>query len=105
MSFTVDAITMTAAGTTRGRRIGEFPTHDEAVAAARQIIDAFLYREYRRGVAHGATAEKLLALYKRVGEKPLVFRKSETSTIVSQFDHLEYAAKRCAEICRSKPAA
>jgi hypothetical protein len=105
MSFTVDALSATRDGTPHGRRVGEYPTYDEAVAAARPIIDEFLYREYRRGAAHGVTAAKLFALYRRVGEHPVVLRKTETSTVAAQFDHLEYAKKRCAEICSGKPPA
>ncbi len=105
MSFTVDAIGTALDGTARARRIGEFPTHDEAVRAAQQVIDAFLYREYRRGVARGVTADKLFALYTRIGDKPIVLRKTESSTVVSHFEHLDYAKKRCAEICAGTKSA
>jgi hypothetical protein len=99
MSFFVEGVTQVPDGKTRARRIGEYWTHDEAVAAARQIIDAFLYREYRLAAGRGITAEKLLAHYRGAGEVPYILRDSETSTNVSSFNHLEYAARRCAEIC------
>ena len=104
MSFFVDGITKTPEGKLRARRIGEYWTHDEAVAAAQQVIDAFLYHEYRQTAGHGITAEKLLALYRRTGEVPCVLRKSESSTNVSRFNHVEYAARRCAEICGGEKA-
>lgn len=102
MSFIVDGITTAPDGKIDARRIGEYLTHDEAVVAAKQVIDAFLFREYRQGAGHGITAKKLLAQFRRGGEVPLILRKSEASTVVSGFDHLEYAAKRCAELCRGE---
>jgi len=102
MPFTVDAIVTAPDRTTRGRRVGEYITYDEAVVAAQQLIDGFLFREYRRGAARGVTAEMLLALYRRVAEKPVILRQRETSTAVSRFDHIAYAKKRCVEICEAK---
>ena len=99
MSFFVEGITTTPEGKRRARRIGEYWTHDEAVTAAQQTIDAFLFHEYRQAAGHGISAEKLLAQYRRTGEVPYILRSSQTSTNVSSFSHLEYAAKRCAEIC------
>jgi len=102
MSFIVDGVTTTPEGKINARRIGEYPNHDEAVAAAKQAIDAFLYREYRQGAGYGLSAKKLLARYKRSGEVPLILRSSEITTEVSRFDYLEYAAQRCAELCRGE---
>lgn len=102
MPFFVEVISKTPEGKTRARRIGEYWTHDEAVAAAKHIIDTFLFHEYRQGAGHGISAKQLLAKYRRSGEAPLILRNRKTSTDVSRFDHLEYAAKRSAEICRGE---
>lgn len=99
MAFFVDGITTTPEGKIHARRIGEYWTYDEAVAAAKHVIDTFLFHEYTQTVSRGVSAKQLLSQYRRTGEVPFVLRKSETSTNVSRFDHLAYAAKRCAEIC------
>ena len=98
MSFIVDALAKTPEGKTDARRIGTYLTYAEAAAAAQHVIDAFLFHEFIQGVGHGLTAEKLLVQYRRRGEVPVILRASEGSTDVSRFDHLQYAAKRCAEL-------
>jgi hypothetical protein len=102
MSFIVDGLTKTAEGKMDARRIGSYPTHDEAVAAAQHVIDAFLFHEFIQGAARGLTAEKLLVEYRRRGEVPVILRASDGSTDVSRFDHRQYAAKRCVELFRAE---
>lgn len=102
MSFIVDAITRVPGGKTGARRIGRYLTHDEAQAAAKRVVDAFLFREFRAGAGHGITAQKLLAEYRRRGEKPVILRDSDTTTFASGFDPLAYAAQRCSELCEDK---
>jgi hypothetical protein len=98
MNFLVHGVVRTG-GKLHSRQIGEYWNYAEAVAAAKQHIDDFLYREYQRAVWHGITANNLYLLYKRAGEGMLVVPKAHKETIVLHFDHLEYAAKKCAEIC------
>jgi len=43
MSFFIDALRKLPDGKVTGRRVGEFWTYDEAVAAAKHLIDSFLY--------------------------------------------------------------
>ena len=105
MTFYVQGVTMTPEGERRVRRVGEYWTHDEAVAAAKLLIDTFLFHEYRQGVGHDISREKLLDLYRRTGEAAFVIRDKESSTSVSAFNHLEYAAERCAELFATKPKA
>jgi hypothetical protein len=105
MSFYIDALSKQADGRTTARRVGEYWSHDEAVAAAKHLIDACLFREYRNAVARGITPEELLELYAARGERPVILRqqKGETSTNISRFDAQSYAEQRCAEICGVKP--
>ena len=98
MSFIVDALSKKPDGKTDVRQVGTYPTHDEAMAVAKHLIDTFLFREFVAGVGHGLTAEKLLIDYRHRGEIPVIQRASEGSTQVSRFNHLQYAAKRCAEL-------
>ncbi len=107
MSFYIDALSKQADGKTTARKVGDYWSHDEAVAAAKHLIDAFLFREYRDAVARGITAEALLALFTARGERPVILRqqKGDASTNISRFDALSYARQRCTEICGVKPQA
>jgi hypothetical protein len=98
MNFLVHGVTRIG-GKLHAHQIGEYWNYDEAVAAAKQHIDDFLYREYKRAVWHGISAKNLYQLYKRAGEAMLVVPKVHQETLVLHFDHLEYAARKCEEIC------
>jgi hypothetical protein len=99
MSFFIDALRKLPDGKTTARRVGEYWTHDEAVAAAKHLIDTFLYHEILKTASHGVTPESLLARYNAAGEQPMILRDSESSTNVSRFDPAKYATQRCQEIC------
>ncbi len=77
------------------RRIGDYDTIEEAVAASKRTIDDFLLREYQQG----ASADELYEKYQRFGEVPCIFRDDNQTISVSGFNHWEYAKARCAEIC------
>ena len=102
MAFLVHGLSRTS-GKLRSRQIGEYWNFEEAVAAAKREIDDFLYREYKRAVWQGITAENLFELYRDAGEAVLVVPKASTSTIVPQFDALKYAKGKCEEICANAP--
>jgi len=99
MSFYLEGLKMMPDGTSRSRRLGEYWTHDEAVAAAKHLIDSFLLHEHLLHVTQGITPQQLLARYRSDAEQPCVLRSNQSSTNVSAFNHLEYATLRCAEIC------
>lgn len=101
MTFLVQGMTKIAGGQVHARQIGEYWTFEEAVTAAKQVIDTFLYREYRRGIRHGMTSKKLLTLYKRAGEAIYIVRKVASETSAPRFDYFKYAAEKCKEICGS----
>ncbi len=99
MTFLVQGMTKIASGQVHARQIGEYVTFEEAITAAKQVIDAFLYREYRRGVRHGITPKKLLTLYRRAGEAIYIVRKVASETSAPRFEYLKYAAEKSREIC------
>ena len=105
MAFCIDALFKLPDGKQSARRVGEYLTHDEAMAAAKHLIDSFLFREFRDHAGKGITAEALLEIYAARGERPLVLRLGGSSTNVSKFNALKYAKARCEEICGGTPAA
>jgi hypothetical protein len=80
------------------RRIGEFETVPDAIAAAQRLIDAFLRQVYKPGV----DAKALFALYQSKGEHPYIFRDDGNTFNVPGFNHTQYAMTRAGEICKQK---
>src|SRR5438105_1858236 len=82
---------------------GEFDTLESAVAACKQIVDAFLAAHHQPGM----TAEALYSYYTDFGDDPFIVPKDESLLHSSQDEHddfsaWDYARKRCAEICSSR---
>jgi hypothetical protein len=95
MTFFVEGLTGSLDIDQQVRRIGEFSVLEEAVAAAKQIIDEFLAREF----APGMPPARLFARYQSSGEVPIIFRDDSDDTMnVSYFNHFEYALARCADL-------
>ena len=75
-------------------KLGEFETHQEAVAAAKELIDEFLLYH----VTPGMTAEILYQGYTGYGDDPFI--TGEGPGIDSEkFTAWDYAKRRCEEIC------
>lgn len=107
MSFYIDALSKLPDGKTTARHVADFYTFDEAMAAAKHMIDSFLFREFRDSAAKGISADELLHRFKARGEHPVILRKDkgDSSTNVSRFEAMAYAKQRCAEICGGTPNA
>jgi hypothetical protein len=75
------------------RALGEFATWEEAVQAARQIVERSLSEHYKPGM----TAEQLYSAYTGFGEDPFIVPKPEGQA----FSAWTYAKQRCAQICAS----
>jgi hypothetical protein len=69
---------------------GEYPDHDLAVAAAREVIDGILESEHRKSM----TAEELLHVYVNRSEEPFIIPEGQPP-----FNAREYATLRCQELC------
>ena len=69
MKYFVQGITRLDDARTNVRQVGEFATHDEAIAACRRMIDDFLAREHKAGM----NAALLFGRYQRFGESPFIF--------------------------------
>ena len=67
--------------------LGEFDTEEEAVAAAKQVVDSFLEQPKHQNLP----ADKLFELFTTFGEEPWI-------TPGSSFSAWEYARQRCSEI-------
>jgi hypothetical protein len=77
------------------RRVGEYATLAEAVAAAQKGIEEFLRGAFRRGM----TAKRLYTLYEEEGEHMFIFQDEAGTFNVPGFDHTDYARTMAATIC------
>jgi hypothetical protein len=98
MTFFVEGLTSLPDREQEVRHIGAYATLDEAVLAARRVIDEFLAIEF----APGMPPARLFARYQSHGEVPIIFRDDDDKTLnVGAFNHFEYALARCAELALS----
>jgi len=95
MAFVVQGLSKYRDVDNQLRRVGEYGTLEEAIAASKRTIDEFLLREFKAGVAAG----ELFAQYQNFGEVPCVFRDDGQTMSIPGFNHWQYAQARCAEIC------
>ena len=95
MTYFVEGVSKHLEPEPQVRRIGEYQTVAEAVAAAQKLIEQFLREEFRRGM----TAKRLYALYEERGEHMFIFQDEAKTFNVSGFDHADYARTLAAEIC------
>jgi len=74
------------------------------MAAAKYLIDSFLFREFRDHAAKGISAEGLYAIFTERGERPVILRPGGASANISTFNALKYAKARREEICCGTPS-
>ena len=98
MTFYVEGLRGHTEPESKVRRIGEYETIEEAIAAAKRLVDVCLRRDYQAGMEPGM----LLARYKEQGEHPYIFRDDAATFNVPGFNHLNYAMTRSTEICSGK---
>src|SRR4051812_19881311 len=102
MSFVVSGVKRVS-GKLQAREIGTFLTFEEAVRLAKQHIDDFIYREYKKSVGAGITVTKLFERYKKEGELIIVQPKVKSDTVALSFDAYDYASRKCAEVASQVP--
>jgi len=95
MTYFVDGLSKQLDPASQVRRIGEYQTLAEAVAAAEHAIDGFLRAEYRPSM----DAEALFAKYQAQGVAPFIFRDDDKTLNVRGFNHAQYAMSRATAIC------
>jgi len=96
MTYIVEGLTIANETDKQVRRLGEYETVGDAVAAAKRLVDEYLMREFKPGILPGV----LFASYQNFGEVPFIFSDENDKTMnVSDFNHFQYALNRCAEIC------
>ena len=75
--------------------LGEYETWDEAVAAAKKVVDDFLSENHKPGMIAG----DLYTCYTMFGEDPFVLGDRPESE--DAFSAWDYAKRRCEDLCRS----
>ena len=98
MTFFVEVLSKHFEPQTQVKRIGEYKTREEAIAAAQGIIEDFLRRQFKPGM----TAEALFALYHGHGEYPFIFRDDANTFNVPGFGHANHAMTYAAKLCGGK---
>lgn len=98
MTFFVEGVSKHLEPQTQVRRIGEYQSVAEAIAVAKQTIDAFLQREAKPGM----DGKALFAVYQAQGEYPFIFRDDDKTFNVPGFNHAHYAMTRATEIYGAK---
>jgi hypothetical protein len=71
---------------------GSFPTAEEAIEAARQIVDKYLKSVHRPGM----TSPKLFEDFKANGADPFITAEGANKV---EFSAWAYAKRRCDELC------
>ena len=98
MTFFVEGLSGHTDAETKVRRIGEYDTMNDAIAAAKRLVDGFLRREHKPGME----PRSLLSKYQESGEHPYIFRNDDTTFNVPGFNHIHYATTRSGDICAGK---
>lgn len=98
MTFFVEGVSKHLEPELQVRRIGEYETLADAIAAARKSIDAFLGMAYEEGM----DADMLFGVYQAQGEYAIIFRSGEKTINEPGFNHLHYAMIRAMQLCGGK---
>jgi hypothetical protein len=72
--------------------LGSYATLEEAIKAAKAVVDSFLSSEYHPGM----TADQLYKQYVTFGEDPFIIAPEQSQINFSAWD---YARARCQELC------
>lgn len=78
--------------------LGKYETWEEAVAAAKKLVDASLADSYKPGMS----AESLYSAYKMFGEDPFIL--GDCPDPKDAFSAWDYAKRRCEELCGTTTA-
>jgi hypothetical protein len=97
MAFCVEGVSRTGPDGTV-RHIGNYEKLEDAIAAAKRVVDRFLLQEF----AKGTSPEIIFTVYQNLGEFPYIFRDDDKTINVHEFNHLKYAMAECATLCRNK---
>ena len=100
MAFCVEGVKRTGADGTV-RHIGDFEKLEDAIAAAKRVVDRFVLQEYTKGTS----PEVIFTVYQNVGEFPYIFRDDDKTLNVHEFNHLKYAMAECARLSSGKKKA
>jgi len=98
MTYFVEGLSGHTEPDTKVRRVGEYDSLPDAIAAAKRLVDGYLRREYRPGME----PRTLLSRYQEQGEHPYIFRDDDATFNVRVFNHLHCATTRTGDICRGK---
>ena len=80
------------------RHVGNYDKLEDAIAAAKRVVDRFLLSEYSKGT----DSKVLFSVYQNIGEFPFIFHDDDKTINVGEFNHFQYAMEQCVELCEGK---
>jgi hypothetical protein len=95
VSFFVDSLIRVNDVGRPPQRLGEFRTREEACAASRRSIDAFLLQEFKPGMP----AKLLYERFRDYAAVPFIFGDNDENSDLLSFNPIKYALTRCEEMC------
>ena len=95
MKFTLSVLQRAAESRNTVREIGHYATLDEAIAAAKGVVNDVLRRVYVAGM----TPDQLFESYRAAAETPYLARDDEETMNANSFNHFQFAKLRSSEIC------
>jgi hypothetical protein len=99
MGFCVEALKRSG-GDGTVRHVGDYEKLEEAISAAKRVVDRFLLREFSQGM----DSKVLFSVYQNIAEFPFIFRDDDKTINVGEFNHFQYAMQQCTELCTGKKA-
>lgn len=97
MGFCVEGLKRTGSDGTV-RHVGDYEKLEDAISAAKRVVDRFLLNEYSKGIE----SKVLFSVYQNIAEFPFIFRDDDKTINVGEFNHFKYAMEQCAELCEGK---
>ena len=97
MAFCVEGLKRTGKDGTV-RHVGNYEKLEDAISAAKRVVDRFLLSEYSKGME----SKVLFSVYQNIAEFPFIFRDDDKTINVREFNHFQYAMAQCNELCGSK---
>jgi hypothetical protein len=80
------------------RELGTYASVEEALAACRDVVDAWLAANYKPGMSPA----ELIEQYKSFGDDPFIVTLPGAPAAAAKFSAWDYATRRAQELCAGR---